>query len=191
MNINSSSLKNSIDDNSSVSIWFRFPYLGAKSIELAKSCIAKIKRNCKKNTICFKLLYDTTKVEFFTNTKDRIPLLCQSSVVYEFMCPGWHDKYIGKTERTLHERILEHAWYDNNSAVRKHIDNCTGVHHIIGIRNFDDDLFNDDVNPTDMSHNLRSSYINMVKHNVRVLDKSDNWNILLIKKALINKYIFL
>ena len=46
----------------------------------------------------------TTKTLFFTNTKDKTLSLSQSSVVYMFTCPGCSCNYIGKTERTLHER---------------------------------------------------------------------------------------
>ena len=45
-----------------------------------------------------------TKIAFFANTKDKTRRLSQSSVVYEFTCPGCSRNDIGKTERTLHER---------------------------------------------------------------------------------------
>lgn len=51
----------------------------------------------------------------------------------------------------------------------KPANNCMCVDHLIRIRNFDDDLFND-VNSADMSNNLHSSHMNMLKHNVRVID---------------------
>ena len=75
-----------------------------------KSCLRKIKSNCKKDhPINFRLLYDVTKMEFFCNTKDKTPMLNQSFVVYEFKCPGCDANYIGKTERTLFERSEEHS----------------------------------------------------------------------------------
>ena len=77
----------------------------------------------------FKVLYDTTKMEYFCNVKGPVPLLNQSNIVYEFCCPGCSAKYIGKTERTLHERSMEHAWYDKNSAICHHIGNCDALHN--------------------------------------------------------------
>lgn len=65
--------------------------------------------------------------------------------------------------------------FDNISAVREHIDNSMGVDHIIGIS---------DVISTNMSHNLNYAHNIMVRHNIRVINKNDNWNILLIKEAL-------
>ena len=81
---------NSIEEKSNeITIYFRFPYYGDKGFSLFKSCIRKIKSNCKKDQpVTFRLLYDVTKLEFFCNTKDRTPKLNQSFVVYEFTCPG-------------------------------------------------------------------------------------------------------
>ena len=45
----------------------------------------------------------------FCNTKDRTPIINQTFVVYKFTCPGCSANYVGKTERTLYERCVEHA----------------------------------------------------------------------------------
>ena len=54
---------------------------------------------CFKNEkrVKFVLQYETTKSLYFTNTKDKISLLSESSVVYKFVCPGCNSSYIGKT----------------------------------------------------------------------------------------------
>ena len=55
-----------------INIWFRLPSCGDKSVQLANSCIKEIKHYCKKDiSVKFKLLYDTTKLEFFCNNKDK------------------------------------------------------------------------------------------------------------------------
>ena len=41
-----------------------------------------------------------------------IRLLCMI-----FFCPDCGAYYIGKTENSLYEKTVEHAWTDNNSAV--------------------------------------------------------------------------
>ena len=61
-----------------------------------------------------RLDYKTTKLSYFTNTKDKISLLSQSSVVYKFVYPGCSSSYIGKTECTLWEKTEEHAYKNNN-----------------------------------------------------------------------------
>ena len=93
-----------------VVIYFHFPYYGDKGLQLLKSCIRKIKVNCKKDQpVVFKILHDVCKMEFFCNTKDRTPIINQSFVLYEFTCPCCGANYVEKTERTLYERCVEHA----------------------------------------------------------------------------------
>ena len=63
----------------------------------------------------------------FCNTKDRTSKLNESFVAYEFICPRCNANYVGKTERTLHERFIEHAWNDKDSVVFNHLNECIGV----------------------------------------------------------------
>ena len=96
----------------------RLPYCGDKSVQLADSCVKKIKRYCKKDiNIKFKFLYGITKFEFFCNNKDKTPFFNNSYGVYHFHCPGCCASYVGKTQRTLHERSIEHASSDKYSAL--------------------------------------------------------------------------
>ena len=95
----------------------------------------------------------------------------------QFICPGCGSCYVGKTERTLYERTLEHGWNDPNSAVRTHIDNCDGVQFINAISHF----------PrlhTSPQRDDRSLHISTVQRNVVMIDQSDNWSVLLYKEAL-------
>ena len=217
---------NSINSNE-ITIYFRFPYYGDKGFSLFKSCIRKIKSNCKKdqpvtfrllydvtkleffcNTkdrtpklnqyfvvyeftcpgcnanyvgkterkkdqpVTFRLLYDVTKLEFFCNTKDRTPKLNQYFVVYEFTCPGCNANYVGKTERTLHERCDEHAWNDKDSAVFNHLNECNGVQHMFDIGKLAPSLFTN--NLIDHELDLRSTRINLVQMNTQIIDHPDN-----------------
>ena len=50
--------------------------------------------------------------------------------IYKFICPGCNDNYVGKTERTLHERCIEHAWNDKDSIVFNHLNECISVQHM-------------------------------------------------------------
>ena len=59
--------------------------MAIKGLQLLKSCIRKIKVNCKNDQpSVFKILYDVCKIEFFCNTKDRAPTINQSFVMYGF-----------------------------------------------------------------------------------------------------------
>ena len=96
---------NTFNDNDidvAVRIYINIKYSGETADTLIKKCI-KERYNCfkKDKRVKFVLQYETTKLSYFTNTKDKISLLSQSSVVYKFVCPGCSSSYIGKTERTL------------------------------------------------------------------------------------------
>ena len=105
-----------VSGNSRESTW------PVKGVQLANSCVKKIKLYCKKDIKTkLKFLYDTTKLEFFCNNKDKTPFFNNSYVVYHFNYPGWCASYVGKTQRTLRERCIEYAWSDKDSAVRAYI----------------------------------------------------------------------
>ena len=111
-----------------VVVYLCFPYYGDRGLQLPKSCILKIKVNCKKDhPVVFKIIHDLCKMKFFCNTKDRTPIINQSLVVYQFMCSGCGANYVGKTKRTLYERCVEHEWSDQYSTVKDHLDQCLEV----------------------------------------------------------------
>ena len=121
---------------------------------------------------------------YFCNTKDATPTLNKSNVVYEFCCPGCQAKYIGKTERTLFERSREHGWSDKNSAVYNHILSCEGLCYIDALMSlpFTSEDLNESSDVT--GDDIRFRRINTLRHNLRVLDKSESWSVLLIKEVL-------
>ena len=166
--------KTTTDNKDAINIWFRVPYLGNKGDHLLKSLIRKIRRNCKKEVnISFNILHDTKKVQFYTNEKDKTPFLNNSYIVYEITCPACNSKYIGKTERTLQERTYEHAWKDKTSTIYNHLDECEQLRYINNLMSID---------CTDIDR--KASLINLVRSNIKILDRHSNWNILLFKEAL-------
>ena len=102
---------NDIDDT--VRIYIKIKYSGETADRLIKQCMKKLYK-CfkKKKRVRFVLRYETTKLSYFTNTKDKISLLSQSGV-YKFVCPGCSSSYIAKTEHNLWERTDEHAYKNN------------------------------------------------------------------------------
>ena len=87
--------------------------------------------------------------------------------MYKFKCPGCSELYVGKTNRTLFKRTLEHAWENKDSAIRNHLNECADYRHILGL--FAIDI--DDVN-------LRELQTTIVRDNTSIITKSDNWRIL-------------
>jgi hypothetical protein len=71
---------------------------------------------------------------------------------------------IGKTDRTLLERVKEHAYKDKESAVYKHLD-C-----------FYDKTF--------LTSQSNTQLTELVLSNTKIIDSSRNWNLLLYKEAL-------
>ena len=59
-----------------------------------------------------------------------------------------------------------------DSAIKGHPDNCSNVEHLFSINN----LILNDAN----THEFR---LNLVRHNTRIIDQSNNWNDLLFKDA--------
>ena len=94
------------------------------------------------------------------------PKIKQTFVVCDFSCPGCGANYIGKTQRTLYERTVEHAWTDNNSAVYKHLNDSTGVQHLLDIASLYLSLFTSSA-PIQNSDkfDLRTTRINLVQDN--------------------------
>ena len=178
---NSNTTRSKKANADSEKIFFNLNYSGEIAERMVKSCIKKLYRSFKREVnVKFVTHYKTTKMSFFTNTKDKTPSLNQSSVVYQFTCPGCSCNYIGKTERTLHERTEEHAYSNKKSneqsAIYEHLSTCPYYSHIV-------DLLN--VNNHDVDCNRFDT--NQIRSNTIVLDKADNWNELLFKEALLIK----
>ena len=121
-------------------------------------------------------------MEFFCNTKDRTLIINQSFVVYEFMCPGCGANYVGETERKLYERCVEHAWSDQNSVVKNHLDQCVEVQYLLNIIRLSLALFSNDSNVGNADNG--NSCISLVIDNTNIIDRYKNFNILLFKEAL-------
>ena len=94
--------------------------------------------------------------------KDKLNELSKSIVVYSF---------IGKTEQTLFERTKEYVTRVD-SAIKGHLDNCLNVEHLFSINN----LLLNDVN----THEFR---LPLARQSTRIIDQSNNWNVLLFKEA--------
>ena len=129
---NSNTARSKKANADSIKIFFNLNYSGETVERMIKSCIKKLYRSFKREVnVKFVTHYKTTKMSFFTNTKDKTSSLSQSSVVYQFTCPGCSCNYIGKTERNLHERTEEHAYCNKKSneqsAIYEHLSTCSRV----------------------------------------------------------------
>ena len=95
-------------------------------------------------------------------------------------CPGCKSCYVGKADHTLHERTKDHAYTKVNkngqSAIYEHLPPCNHYSHIA-------DLFKIDTN----SFNSNQFNVSQIRDNTIILDRGNNWNVLLFKEALMIK----
>ena len=100
----------------------------------------------------------------------------QSSVVYEFTCPGCNSRYIGKTDRCLYTRLKEHS-QDNKLEIFNHIMNCEHFQHIKSML---------ELNPYHENNStVTCIQPEFILNNSKIIDKSaDHWSLLLFKESL-------
>ena len=132
-------------------------------------------RHCFKKDINVKLnvIYNTTKLAYYTSTKDRTPKLSNSYVVYQFQCPGCSAKYVGETQTTLYKRTKQHGHEQKDSSVYQHLLSCHGYLHTTDLLKIDFDKF-DDV----------AYRINQVRENTIIIGKTNDWLKLYFMEAL-------
>ena len=171
-----------------LTIYVGMSYYSNKGLWLLKSCLRKIRSNCiNSGSNRFKTQYDVNKIEPYCNTKDKTAVLNNSFIVYDFPCPGCDVIHIGKAERTLYERKVEHAWTNSNSVAYKQccFNDCTGVQHLFDVASLHSSIFTSSA-PIQISDkfDLRTASINLVQDNTEIIDRHRNWNIFLFKEAL-------
>ena len=88
-------------------IFFRLHYAGSKGEQLVKHCLKEIRR-CLEINVKFVAIYDTKKISFYYDLKDKVPHEQRKNIVYRIRCLGCDGKYIRKTERCLISRMNEH-----------------------------------------------------------------------------------
>ena len=132
-----------------------------------------------KKKIKIKTFFKTTQLKDFASSKDKVQLLSKSNVVYEVCFPGCGENYIGKTERTMRERSVEHAWSDPESPMRNHLKSCPHFNHMYGLLT----IF-DETPVAEEPKNRRNFTIQSLQEQIKILDYDRNWNQLLYKEAL-------
>ena len=119
-------------------VYMFLPFTGKEAEGVVMRCKKRLFKLFKKDQkVEFRVHFQTTKLSFFTSNKDRIPMLSDSFLIYEYSCPGCMKTYIGKTETTLFNRTHQHGWKDKTSAINKHFSNCSGWQHIVDMCQID------------------------------------------------------
>ena len=157
---------NESESNEEIDTLFMFlPYNGKEAECIAKRCKKRLDKLFRKEKrVKLNIIFQSTKVSFFTSTKDKIPALSNSGVIYNYTCPGCKSSYIGKTENTLFNRTKEHGWKQKDSAIFKHFNSCQAWKDIV-------DFFQTDGHQIDKM----KFQINCVRENTEIIRRSDNW----------------
>ena len=171
---------NSEEDTDAIVLWFNVPYIGSTGEHLIKSFRKKIINLMNTNKkIKIRTFFKTTSLKDFASSKDKVPLLSKSNVVYEVCCPGCGENYIGKTERTVRERSIEHAWSDTESPMRNHLRSCPHFNHLYDILT----IF-EESSAEEESMKRRNFTIQSLQEHIKIIDNDRSWNHLLYKEAL-------
>ncbi|XP_044757911.1 uncharacterized protein LOC123316054 [Coccinella septempunctata] len=97
-----------VPSNSSISSYFRFPYLPGLSHRINK-IFKELNVKC-----AFYNLFTTKR--FFTNLKFKTPYNLESGVVYKIPCANCNKCYIGQTKQYLRDRMKQHKYDSENIA---------------------------------------------------------------------------
>ena len=93
--------------------------------------------------------------------------------MYQLSCSGCCSSYIGKTDRCLYTRIKEHAKSDK-SEIFNHVHNCEEFPCIRTLLNYPTNL---------LDCNCSTSLVDLIYSNCKVIDRSNDWSLLLFKEA--------
>ena len=170
---NPNNSNNAASDPTTTKIWIHLPFLGKYGTKLINNFIRKIspllKSPCK-----FIVNWKTTDTNCFISLKDPIPKTYQSSVVYEFKCPGCNSNYVGKTDRCLYTRIKEHSSLDSTE-IYNHITSCNEFNFVINLL---------ELTPNDEVNNIKCSVTDLIFTNTNIIDKSNHWSLILHQEPI-------
>ena len=112
------------------------------------------------------MVYKTNKLSIFCNTKDSISAEQKSNVIYRITCPGWFQKYVGKTNRNLITRLEKHGT-KVDQPMYQHLSNCSAFNDHIMLFTLPDAAADTFIISKEL--HLHNTVIN----NVKILDKDD------------------
>ena len=157
-----------------IELYMSLPYFGKEAESIVQRTKKRLfKQFRREKEMILKVQFQTTKLSFFTSNKDKTPLLSSSCLVYQYSCPGCCKSYIGKTESTLSNRTMEHAWKDQKSAVNKHFKSCSAWKEIVDLFQ----VYGEEVDTKDFQ-------VNAVRENTKIITRCDSWLKLAFLEAL-------
>ena len=171
------SSNNRIEKNDIPETIFRLPYAGKVGKKFLKRCLKKVKL-CLNSNINFRVLYDTKKMSFYCNIKDKVPYDQRNHVLYKIKYPSCNGCYIGKTERCLITKLTEHGTKETEPMLKlpsecELFKDCCWLYFLSSL--FNEDEYN--------NINLTSHIFIAVSQNHEILDSNRNWSQLAFLEA--------
>ena len=168
-----------------LTVCFRFPYCRYQGFQLLKSCISKIKVNCKNDQpVVFKILYDVWSSLVIPNSEF---LLSINLVVYEFTCLGCGANYLEKPREcymnnvlSIHGVIRMVLWKSPQPVCWSAVPYMHFILPVLYITNLGPALFSGDNNIGIADH--VNSRISLVIDNAKIINRYKNFSILLFKE---------
>ena len=164
----SEQISTSVQEDERNKIWIKLPYLGNMANNIKERCFRKIKR-CLKEDVRFVTCYNTKKSAMFCSSKDILPTNQKANVIYCLSCPGCQQDYIGKTDRNIETRLLEHGTRADQPMFQ-HLVECEYFKEITDIMKLPD------IEAAFSEVNEKNHILNAVKDNFRIIDTCDNWS---------------
>lgn len=144
--------------------YYKLPFIG----NFSRISNARLQKICQKfcKDLKIHLVFVPHKIGSHFSTKDKLPPLSRSHVIYEYNCFSCNAKYIGLTTRRLGIRISEHLNTEKcSTAVAQHLKQSLQCKHACK-----PDCFK----IIDVAHNETSLKIKEALH---ILEKGPNLNI--------------
>ena len=115
--ITSKFVNKKIDEQTKEIKYIRLPFLGHSSYHLRSKLSTLLSKNFPEFKFKFIFVNNNTIGSLF-RTKDPMPVLLCSNVVYSFTCPDCMSRYVGSTSRNLKIRIAEHKGISHRTNIR-------------------------------------------------------------------------
>ena len=89
-------------------MYFELPFLG-KTTDILKKNLKRILNKCRPEIDAHFYTRSPTTIQHFFKVKDSINKFMQSDIIYSIKCYDCDKNYIGKTERQMIRRMIEHG----------------------------------------------------------------------------------
>ena len=100
--------------------YFKLPYVGFFSRHTHNKIKGIIKKLCK-DQVSVNLVFISDKIGSIFSTKDKIPSLLKSMVVYKFVCVSCNACYVSETARHLPTTVKGYLKADKKSHIHQHL----------------------------------------------------------------------